>query len=107
MLWPMLSLPREDILRFRRKIWRFYKTHRRDLPFRRTTDPYRIAVSEIMLQQTQVDRVIPKYQAWVNRWPDWSSLAGATARQLLHQWSGLGYNRRAIYLGKLAKTIVD
>lgn len=101
-----MRLSRADIARFRRKIWQFYKAHRRDLPFRRTTDPYCIAVSEIMLQQTQVDRVVPKYEAWIARWPDWESLAKATTQQLLRQWSGLGYNRRAVFLGKLANAVV-
>lgn len=95
------------IVRFRRKIWRFYKTHRRDLPFRQTTDPYCITVSEIMLQQTQVDRVVPKYESWITRWPDWRSLSEATTQQLLKEWSGLGYNRRAIYLSQLAQTVVE
>lgn len=60
-----------------------------------------------MLQQTQVERVLPKYRAWINRWPDWKSLAKATDRELLTLWSGLGYNRRALYLGRMARTIVD
>jgi len=99
---------RKHIESFRRRIWRFYRLHgRHHLPFRQTRDPYAIAVSEIMLQQTQVGRVIPSYEAWISRWPDWNSLAGATTRQLLTQWSGLGYNRRAIALGNMANTIVQ
>ena len=103
----MKELSRPDIIRFRRLIWRFYKENRRDLPFRRTTDPYCITVSEIMLQQTQVDRVVPKYEAWVDRWPDWQSLAKASVQELHQMWSGLGYNRRAVFLGRLAKAVVD
>ncbi len=95
------------IRRFRRKILSYYKTHGRDLPFRRTTDSYKIAVAEIMLQQTQVDRVVPKYLAWTKKWPDWKTLAKATNRELLTMWSGLGYNRRALYLGRMAKEIVE
>jgi A/G-specific adenine glycosylase len=69
-------------------------------------DPYAIAVAEIMLQQTQVDRVLPVYLTWLKKWPDWKSLASASNRQLLTAWSGLGYNRRAVYLGKLAREVV-
>ena len=103
----MPKLSTEAIRILRRKILGYYKAHGRDLPFRRTTDPYKIAVAEIMLQQTQVDRVVPKYLAWVRKWPDWNSLAIATNRELLTMWSGLGYNRRAIFLGRMAKEIVD
>jgi A/G-specific adenine glycosylase len=94
------------IAAFRRKIFRFYRQHGRDLPFRRTTDPYRIAVAEIMLQQTQVDRVLPKYGAWLKKWPTWQRLAHASERELLTMWSGLGYNRRALFLGRLARIVV-
>ncbi len=102
---PILSP--KSISRFRRKILAYYARHGRDLPFRRTTDPYKIAVAEIMLQQTQVDRVVPKYSAWVEKWPDWKSLAKATNRELLTMWSGLGYNRRALYLGRMAEEIEE
>jgi len=105
---PVTELSDNRIRNFRRKIFRFYETHgRKELSFRLTTDPYAIAVSEIMLQQTQVERVVPKYEAWVNRWPDWQALANTTTQQLLSAWSGLGYNRRAIYLGKMAKVVVS
>jgi A/G-specific adenine glycosylase len=102
----MKKIPAHTIHSFRKKIFRFYALHKRDLPFRKTTDPYRITVSEIMLQQTQVDRVVPKYLAWIKRWPTWQKLAGATNRDLLTMWSGLGYNRRALMLHRLAQTIV-
>lgn len=92
---------------FRRKLLNFYAKHGRDLPWRKTTDPYRVTVAELMLQQTQVERVIPKYEAWVKKWPSWKALANAGNRELLAQWSGLGYNRRALYLGKMAKVIVQ
>ncbi len=71
---------------------------RRDLPWRRTSDPYRILVSEVMLQQTQVARVVPYYEAWLERFPSESVLAGAPAADVLRMWSGLGYNRRALAL---------
>jgi len=76
----------------------WYAAVRRDLPWRRTTDPYRILVSEVMLQQTQVARVVPYYEAWLERFPDAAAVAGAPAAEVLRMWSGLGYNRRALAL---------
>jgi A/G-specific adenine glycosylase len=70
----------------------------RDLPWRRTRDPYAILVSEVMLQQTQVTRVVPRYTAWLERWPDAASLAAAAPAEVLRAWVGLGYNRRALRL---------
>lgn len=102
-----LSISDQRIRSFRRRLLTFYRQHRRDLPWRNTTDPYKITVAEIMLQQTQVDRVIPKYLAWISRWPTWKSLAQATNRELLAAWSGLGYNRRALFLGQMARIITD
>ncbi len=102
----LAAISEEEIRRFRLKIFRFYRRHGRDLLFRHTTDPYRITVAEIMLQQTQVDRVVPKLKNWFTRWPTWAALAGASDRELLAAWSGLGYNRRALYLGRLARTLV-
>jgi A/G-specific adenine glycosylase len=103
----MITFTSDKIRQVRRKILSHYRRHGRDLPFRRTTDSYKIAVAEIMLQQTQVERVVPKYAAWVKKWPRWKSLAKATNRELLTMWSGLGYNRRALYLGQMARTIVE
>lgn len=100
------ELTASQIASFRRKIFAYYRRHGRRLPFRETTDPYRITVSEIMLQQTQVERVLDKYHAWIKRWPTWQRLAKAPRRELLGAWSGLGYNRRALYLGAMAKEIV-
>jgi A/G-specific adenine glycosylase len=76
----------------------WYAANRRDLPWRRTTDPYAILVSEVMLQQTQVARVIPRYEAWLGRWPTAPSLAQASVAEVLSAWVGLGYNRRAVRL---------
>ena len=70
----------------------------RDLPWRHTRDPYAILVSEIMLQQTQVDRVVPRYLAWLERWPTVEALAAAAAGDVIRAWQGLGYNRRALAL---------
>ena len=76
------------------------------MPWRLDTRAYYIVVSELMLQQTQVDRVIPKFVAFINEFPDFSSLASASLKHVLTTWQGLGYNRRAIYLHKLAQTVV-
>jgi len=103
----MLTLTTQQKTRIRRKVLGFYREKGRRLPFRETTDPYCITVSEIMLQQTQVDRVVPKYEDWIQRWPDWISLARATNRQLLAEWSGLGYNRRALNLRRIARIVRD
>ncbi len=77
----------------------------RDLPWRHTRDPYAILVSEVMLQQTQVERVIPRYIAWLERWPTAASLADAAAADVIRAWQGLGYNRRALALHRAAKAI--
>ena len=76
----------------------WYRADRRDLPWRRTRDPYAILVSEVMLQQTQVARVVPRYEAWLERWPSAVALAAASPAQVLTEWVGLGYNRRALRL---------
>ena len=70
----------------------------RDLPWRRTRDPYAILVSEVMLQQTQVERVVPRWHAWLDRWPTVDSLASASPADVIREWQGLGYNRRALNL---------
>ena len=77
----------------------------RDLPWRRTRDPYAILVSEVMLQQTQVERVVPRYLAWLERWPTVESLAAASAGDVIREWQGLGYNRRALNLHRSAQQI--
>ena len=76
----------------------WYVAQGRDLPWRRTRDPYAILVSEVMLQQTQVARVVPRYLAWLDRWPEAASLAAAPPSDVLREWVGLGYNRRALRL---------
>ena len=83
----------------------WYGRERRDLPWRRTTDPYRILVSEVMLQQTQVPRVVPRYEAWVERWPTAEALAAAPPADVLREWVGLGYNRRALRLHDAARHV--
>jgi A/G-specific adenine glycosylase len=77
----------------------------RELPWRHTRDPYSILVSEMMLQQTQVERVVPRYSAWLERWPTPQSLAAAPTADVIREWQGLGYNRRAVNLHKAARHI--
>jgi A/G-specific adenine glycosylase len=79
----------------------------RDLPWRRTRDPYAILVSEVMLQQTQVGRVIPRYLRWLERWPTAESLAAAPRSEVIREWQGLGYNRRAVNLHRAAERIAN
>ena len=85
----------------------WYRANARDLPWRRTRDPYAVLVSEVMLQQTQVARVIPRYEAWLERWPTAEALAAAPLAQVLAEWVGLGYNRRAKALWEAARVIAD
>jgi A/G-specific adenine glycosylase len=85
----------------------WFSDHGRDLPWRRTRDPYAILVSEVMLQQTQVERVIPRYTAWLERWPTVVSLAEAPLADVLRFWQGLGYNRRAVSLHRAAQRIAS
>lgn len=101
----MKRLSEKEIVAFQAKILDWYEKNKRDLPWRQTRDPYRILVSEIMLQQTQVNRVMPKYDAWLKVFPDVQTLAKATTAEVLRYWSGLGYNRRALYLQKAAKAL--
>ncbi len=102
----MKSLSPPAIRTFRKTIYGYYRTDGRDLPWRKTTDPYRILVSEIMLQQTQVERVIGKYGEFLAAFPDFHALAEAPLPRLLRLWQGMGYNRRALMLRRLAQIIV-
>lgn len=92
---------------FQETVWSYAATHSRTMPWRNTTDPYHILVSEMMLQQTQVDRVIPKYIAFIEAFPTVLVLARANLSEVLRLWSGLGYNRRAKFLWNAANQIVD
>lgn len=93
--------------RFRKLVYTFYEQHgRHTLPWRKTHDPYKVLVSEIMLQQTQVERVIPFYRAFLYEFPTVRALAGAPLSAVLIRWQGLGYNRRAKMLHEAAKKIV-
>ena len=90
-----------------RRLLDWFVEHGRDLPWRRTRDPYAILVSEVMLQQTQVARVIPRYLAWLDRWSTVDALAAATAAEMIREWQGLGYNRRALNLHRAARQIAE
>ncbi len=91
---------------FRRIVLDHYRAFGRRMPWRETTDPYRVLVSEVMLQQTQVDRVRPKYEAFLEAFPDVQALARASPADVLRVWQGLGYNRRALSLHAAAARIV-
>ena len=92
--------------RFRRRLLAWYRRHRRDLPWRRTDDPYRILVSEVMLQQTQVERVVPKYHEFLDRYPTLEALAGSAPDEVKRLWYPLGYNVRPLNLRGIARETV-
>jgi len=92
---------------FRRRLLGWYGRHGRDLPWRETRDPYRVLVSEIMLQQTQVDRVLPKYHEWLERYPTFEALADASEKDVVRTWYPLGYNIRPRRLQAIARESVS
>ena len=83
----------------------WYHAQARDLPWRKTRDPYAILVSEVMAQQTQVERVVPRWERWLERWPTVDALAAASAADVIREWQGLGYNRRALNLHRAAQHV--
>ena len=104
---PTGPLPAPDERRrFRRRLLVWYRMHGRDLPWRRTDDPYHILVSEVMLQQTQVDRVLPKYEEWLQKYPSLAALAEADEGEVAHTWRPLGYNIRPRRLHAIARESV-
>lgn len=94
------------ITQFRAEIYRHYEAQGRDLPWRQTDDPYHILISELMLQQTQVERVLIKYPLFLERFPGFKDLAQAPLREILLAWQGLGYNRRALALQGIAQRVM-
>lgn len=90
---------------FIRTVWEYYHTYKRNLPWRKNVKPYHIFVSEVMLQQTQVSRVLIKYPVFISRFSDFKQLAQASVKEVLYIWQGMGYNRRALYLKKAAGII--
>jgi len=103
---PAAGVTAPVVQRFRRHIYRFFQDQGRQLPWRATADPYRILVSEIMLQQTQVERVALKYAPFIAAFPDFPALARAPLREIMARWQGLGYNRRALALKRIARRVV-
>ena len=97
----------QEIKIFQKKILQWYGVNKRNLPWRKTRDPYKILISEVMSQQTQINRVAIKYEAWLERFPSITELAHAKVVDVLIYWSGLGYNRRALNLKKTAEIIVN
>lgn len=101
------NLNKKRVKRFQELIFDWFATNQRDLPWRRTHDPYAVLVSELMLQQTQVDRVKKHWPGWVDRWPTFEVLAEAPTGEVIRAWAGLGYNRRAVNLQRAARQIIE
>jgi A/G-specific adenine glycosylase len=104
---PLPLPPAPDRRRFRQRLLTWYRRHGRDLPWRKTSDPYHILVSEIMLQQTQVDRVLPKYAEWLAKYPSLHALAEAPEHDVTQTWRPLGYNIRPKRLQSIAREAVE
>lgn len=102
-----MQLTNSQVLSFQELIFSWWTKNRRDLPWRQTRDPYKIHISEVMLQQTQVSRVIPVYSAFLQTYPTVQALALASVGSVLVAWRGMGYNRRALYLVQTAQKIVQ
>jgi A/G-specific adenine glycosylase len=100
------TLTPQQVQQFRQTVYDYFLQNGRRLPWRETTDPYQVLVSEIMLQQTQVHRVMGKYADFIGRFPDVGSLAAAPLREVIAVWQGLGYNRRAMSLQRVAQRVV-
>src|SRR3954467_196451 len=100
------TIPAADRRRFRQRLLAWYGRNGRDLPWRKTSDPYHILVSEIMLQQTQADRVLPKYAEWLDKYPSMQALAAAPEREVTKTWYPLGYNIRPRRLQAIAREAV-
>ena len=102
----LILLP-DEILSFQNEIWSFYRESKRDFAWRGISDPYAVLVSELMLQQTQTLRVVPKYDEWMRTFPTAQALADAPLSEVLSHWVGLGYNRRAVFLQKACKAVCE
>lgn len=97
----------DAIKKFQKVIYSYYQEYGRNLPWRITQEPYHILVSEIMLQQTQVQRVIGKYESFIQVFPNFYSLSRAPLKMVLKEWQGLGYNRRAMALKRIAQKVIE
>lgn len=98
---------KKQVQAFKNTVWEYYKKNKRDFPWRSEPTPYNVFISEVMLQQTQTYRVLPKYEAWIARFPDFKTLANSPFSEVLQYWSGLGYNRRALYLHKASQIVIN
>src|SRR4030081_3114784 len=103
---PAPEVSPERVAHVQEALLAWYAANKRDLPWRRTRDPYAILVAEVMLQQTQVDRVIPKWHAWLEHFPTTHALAQASRADAIRAWQGLGYNLRALRLHAIASQVV-
>ena len=92
------------LMLFSQAVWAFYQQRRRPFPWRETCDPYAVLLSELMLQQTQTERVLPKYEEFLTVWPDFRAMAASSLLEVLSRWKGLGYNRRALALRTIASS---
>ena len=101
-----IDVSQERIQQFQKKVFSFYRKKKRELLWRKTSDPYKILLSEFMLQQTQVNRVLLYYEQWIAKWPTIYALAAASLPEVLRMWMGLGYNTRAVNLHRAARKIV-
>jgi A/G-specific adenine glycosylase len=95
------------VKRFQNIVWEHYRAHKREMPWRNDIAPYRVFVSEVMLQQTQVARVAEKFPAFTKMFPDFQALAAAPLKRVLAAWQGMGYNRRALYLKRAAEMVAE
>ncbi|MEN9649829.1 MAG: hypothetical protein RL094_796 [Candidatus Parcubacteria bacterium] len=102
-----VKIPPKKAKDFSKKLYAYYSANKRSFAWRETTDPYKILVSELMLQQTQTSRVVLKYESFLKKFPTPKALATASLTDVLREWQGLGYNRRALYLKKTAETVVS
>lgn len=103
----MEKLTLDQISQFQSLIYTYYAANRRDFIWRQDVTPYKIAISEVMLQQTQTARVVPKFENWLQKFPDFTALAQASTHDVLTAWQGLGYNRRGLALFKIAQIVID
>jgi A/G-specific adenine glycosylase len=100
-----VGAPARYVRRVDDQLLAWFREHGRDLPWRNTRDPYAILVSEVMAQQTQVERVVPRWERWLERWPTVGALAAAPGGDVIREWQGLGYNRRALALHRAARQV--
>lgn len=100
-------MTQQEIFNFQKKIYDFYRSNKRDFSWRENITPYRIFISEVMLQQTQTSRVISKFAEWIARFPDFNSVAQASVHDVLACWQGLGYNSRGLRIQKAARMIMQ